>query len=58
MVAARDIKPGEIIFKEDPLTFGPSDNTPPICLGCYKKYIRTDLKKMMTTYPLFKVEGC
>ncbi|XP_059083864.1 SET domain-containing protein SmydA-8-like [Tigriopus californicus] len=37
MVAARDIKPGEIIFKESPITFGPTDATKPICLGCYKR---------------------
>jgi len=35
MVATRDIKPGEVIFEERPLVFGPSDNTKPICLGCY-----------------------
>ena len=35
MVATRDIKPGEVIFEERPLVFGPSDSTKPICLGCY-----------------------
>lgn len=35
MVAARDIKPGEVVFVEAPLTFGPSDITKPVCLGCY-----------------------
>ena len=38
MVASRDIKAGEVIFQESPLTFGPSDgNNNPVCLGCYKK---------------------
>jgi len=36
MVATRDIKPGEVIFEEPPLTYGPSDNTKSICLGCYE----------------------
>ena len=36
MVASRDIKAGEPIFKEAPLTFGPSESTKPLCLGCYK----------------------
>lgn len=35
MVAARDIKAGEVIFVEQPLNFGPSENTVPVCLGCY-----------------------
>lgn len=40
MVASRDIKPGEVIFREEPLTFGPSDNSKPVCLGCYKRIVR------------------
>ena len=36
MVASRNIKAGEVIMKERPLTFGPSEVTKPICLGCYK----------------------
>ncbi len=36
MIAARDIRPGEVILRERPLTFGPSDHTRPLCLGCYK----------------------
>ena len=39
MVATRDIKPGEVIFTEAPLSFGPSENTKPICLGCYNPII-------------------
>ena len=34
MVADRNIKAGEIVLKEAPLTFGPSEITKPICLGC------------------------
>lgn len=42
MVASREIKAGEVIFKELPLTFGPSEMTRPVCLGCYKEVdIRT-----------------
>ncbi|CAH1996051.1 unnamed protein product [Acanthoscelides obtectus] len=36
MVATRDIKPGEILLKEQPLISGPSQNTVPVCVGCYK----------------------
>ena len=35
MVASRDIAAGETIFVESPLTFGPSEETRPVCLGCY-----------------------
>ncbi len=41
MVASRDIKAGEVIFEEAPLTFGPSENSRPVCLGCY-----TTLRKL------------
>merc|ERR1719234_882261 len=34
MVAVRDIKPGELIMEERPLTFGPIAS--PVCLGCHK----------------------
>jgi len=38
MVAVRDIKAGEVIMEDVPLTFGPvcSNGTAPVCLGCYK----------------------
>ncbi len=36
MVASRDIRPGEVIFKESPITFGPMDTSRPVCLGCYQ----------------------
>ena len=38
MVASRDIRAGEVIFEELPLTFGPSDNSRPVCLGCYQVF--------------------
>ena len=41
MVASRDIRAGEVIFEEMPLTFGPSDNSRPVCLGCYQ--VRSDV---------------
>ncbi len=34
--AAKDIKKGEIIFKDSPLVIGPVAVTPPVCLHCYK----------------------
>lgn len=33
-VATRNIKPGEIVLKEAPLVIGPSQATPPVCVGC------------------------
>lgn len=35
--ATRDIKPGDVVVKEKPLITGPSQVTPPVCLGCYKQ---------------------
>ncbi|XP_045774604.1 SET domain-containing protein SmydA-8 isoform X1 [Maniola jurtina] len=34
--AIRSLKAGEIVMKEAPLISGPSQVTPPVCLGCYK----------------------
>lgn len=36
LLATRDIKPGEIILEEMPVTAGPKQYTPPVCLGCHK----------------------
>ena len=47
MVASRDIKPGEVIFIESPLTFGPSENTKPVCLGCYRKIKKSSCTKYL-----------
>lgn len=33
-VATRNIKPGEVVLKEAPLVIGPSQSTPPVCVGC------------------------
>ncbi|XP_042873477.1 SET domain-containing protein SmydA-8-like [Penaeus japonicus] len=37
MVASRDLKAGDIIFKDEPLVVGPKTITEPVCLGCYKR---------------------
>ena len=34
VVAARNIKAGEVVMREPPLSYGPNDITKPICLGC------------------------
>ena len=34
--AARDIKAGELIFKEEALCIGPLHDSKPLCLGCLK----------------------
>ena len=39
MVAARDIKPGELIFTEEALGLGPNHQTLPCCLDCMKQVI-------------------
>ena len=41
MVAARDIKPGELIFTEDPIGLGPNHSTLPCCLDCMKAVFST-----------------
>ncbi|XP_040573772.1 SET domain-containing protein SmydA-8 isoform X1 [Lepeophtheirus salmonis] len=40
MVATRDIKPGETVLMEYPLTFGPGNPNEPICLGCYTPVLK------------------
>ncbi len=35
VVATRDLSPGEVIFTERPITVGPKQFTPPVCMGCY-----------------------
>lgn len=37
MVASRDLKAGDIIFKDEALVIGPKTITEPVCLGCYKR---------------------
>jgi hypothetical protein len=36
LIATRDVKIGEVILQEEPLVAGPSQVTPPVCLGCYR----------------------
>lgn len=33
-VTTRNIKPGEVVLREAPLVIGPSQATPPVCVGC------------------------
>ncbi|CAB4056231.1 SMYD [Lepeophtheirus salmonis] len=35
IIANRDLKEGEILWKEAPLSYGPTADTIPICLNCY-----------------------
>lgn len=35
-MAVRDIKAGDVVLKESPLIWGPSQITVPVCLGCGK----------------------
>uniref|UniRef100_A0A336MII8 CSON001087 protein n=1 Tax=Culicoides sonorensis TaxID=179676 RepID=A0A336MII8_CULSO len=37
LVATKDIKAGDIVLKESPLIVGPSQVTPPVCVGCLQK---------------------
>jgi hypothetical protein len=39
LVAARNIEPGELVFKERPVAVGPLHDTPPVCLTCFQKVI-------------------
>ncbi|KAI4456979.1 set and mynd domain containing arthropod-specific member 4 isoform a [Holotrichia oblita] len=34
LVATKPLKPGDVVIKEDPLIWGPSQITVPVCLGC------------------------
>lgn len=43
-VATRDIKPGEIVLREHPLVVGPSQATPPVCVGCFKVNLLTFMR--------------
>ena len=33
--AAKDLKKGDVLWRESPLVIGPVSITPPICLCCY-----------------------
>ena len=47
MVAARNIKAGEIVLKEMPLTFGPSENTKPLCLSTFQPVTAKSVQNAM-----------
>ena len=36
LVATRDLEPGALAFKEEPIILGNNHETPPVCLGCLK----------------------
>lgn len=37
MVATRDFKAGDVIFRDDPIVLGPKQISEPVCLGCYRR---------------------
>ena len=56
LVATRNIEPGEIVFREEPIIIGNNHETQPVCLGCLQpvKY----LKFFLTTIPnYFELEA-
>jgi hypothetical protein len=36
LVASRDIEPGEIVFRSEPIVSGLQPGSAPLCLGCYR----------------------
>ena len=52
-VATRNIKPGEIVLRESPLVIGPSQSTPPVCVGCLQVILIYSRKP----YKVFKVKS-
>ena len=50
MVASKNIRPGEIIFKDKALITGPKQGCLPCCLTCYETLINVD--------HLFRCPGC
>ena len=46
MVAARDIKPGELIFTEEALGLGPNHQTLPCCLDCMKQVLYDNMFRL------------
>lgn len=49
MVAARDIKPGELIFTEEALGLGPNHQTLPCCLDCMKQVMYDNLLRLFVS---------
>ena len=37
LIAARDIKAGEVVFRDSPAAIGADNNPGPICLHCFKR---------------------
>ena len=54
MVASRNIKAGETILKEEPLTYGPNEITKPICLGTYQPVDAKSPRCKYCGFPLIK----
>jgi len=52
LVATRDIQPGEVIFEEVPVTAGPKQYTPPVCLGCHKLVSLTGYRCSKCEWPM------
>ena len=40
MLAKRDVKPGEVIFTDQPAVIGPDSNSLPLCTVCWRYRIR------------------
>lgn len=59
LVAARDIKAGEVVIRESPLLVGPSQVTGPVCLGCMKGLTAANSEPCaLCGWPLCKKESC
>ncbi len=41
LVAARDVEAGEVVVREEPIAFGPTNKSPPVCLGCSRIRLET-----------------
>ena len=52
MIAARDLKAGDVLFKEYSVAFGPKMISTPICLGCHKNI------EMNTSKSTYKCSKC
>lgn len=58
MVAAKPIKAGEIVFKELPITYGPSEITKPLCLACYAPVTKDSPTCDLCGFPMCCKECC
>ena len=49
LVASRDVGPGEVIFSEAPLMWGPNNTNPAlVCVGCYRSWDNMAHKATLT----------